>query len=59
MKPSPRAPSLGIKEGFVTNFAEFWHMELVQFYAKATRQRMRGLIKNTHKKTGLYVLHPN
>jgi len=51
MKPSPRAPSLGIKEGFVTNFAEFWHMELVQFYAKATRQRMRGLILK--RKTGL------
>jgi len=57
MKPSPRAPSLGIKEGFVTNFAEFWHMELVQFYAKATRQRMRGLILK--RKTELLVLHPN
>lgn len=35
MKPSPCAPSLGIKEGFVTNFAEFWHMELLQFHCKS------------------------
>lgn len=44
MKPSPCALSLGIKEGFVTNFAAFWHMELLLFYAKATGQRMRKLI---------------
>lgn len=50
MKPSPCAPSLGIKEGFVTNFAEFWHMELLQFHCKSnTTEDERANLKKKKK----------